>query len=118
MRCAMPRREPGIADKKIRTAMRKHLQPKVRAVRKQLKQQISQASPKEAEQLAALDDYASGMLTALNTERLQPFTYAAVGAAQALDDVPANLGPLSKNAEPSARIRLSSWHASRASAPA
>src|SRR5437868_885106 len=28
------------ADKKIRTAMRKHLQPKVRAVRKQLKKQI------------------------------------------------------------------------------
>ncbi len=99
MRCAMPRREPGIADKKIRTAMRKHLQPKVRAVRKQLKQQISQASPKEAEQLAALDDYASGMLTALNTEGLQPFTYAAVEAAQALDDVEASLERLPKKGQ-------------------
>src|SRR5512142_719062 len=58
------------ADKKIRTAMRKHLQPKVRAVRKQLKTQIKQASPKEAEQLTALDDYAWGMLTALNSEGL------------------------------------------------
>lgn len=87
------------ADKKIRTAMRKHLQPKVRAVRKQLKQQISQASPKEAEQLAALDDYASGMLTALNTEGLQPFSYAAVEAAQALDDVEASLGRLPKKGQ-------------------
>jgi hypothetical protein len=87
------------ADKKIRTAMRKHLQPKVRAVRKQLKKQISQASPKEAEQLAALDDYASGMLTALNSEGLQPFTYAAVQAAQALDDVEASLGRLPKKGQ-------------------
>jgi hypothetical protein len=87
------------ADKQIRTAMRKHLQPKVRAVRKQLKQQIPQASPKEAEQLTALDDYAAGMLTALNTEGLQPFTYAAVEAAQALDDVEASLGRLPKKGQ-------------------
>src|SRR5947209_7945912 len=66
------------ADKKVKTAMRKRLQPKVREVRKQLKQQISTASPKEAEQLAALDDYALGILTALNTDGIQPFKYAAV----------------------------------------
>jgi hypothetical protein len=88
------------ADKKIRTAMRKRLQPKVRAVRKQLKKPIPQASPKEAEQLAALDDYASGMLTALNSEGLQPFTYAALEAAQALDDVEASLGRLLKRGQP------------------
>src|SRR5437879_13676764 len=34
------------ADKQVKTAMRKKLQPKVRAVRKQLKQQIPTASPK------------------------------------------------------------------------
>src|SRR5438132_8346476 len=79
------------ADKKIKTAMRKRLQPKVREVRKQLKQQIPQASPKEAEQLTALDDYASGILTALKTDGVQPFQYAAVEAAQALDDVEASL---------------------------
>jgi hypothetical protein len=88
------------ADKKLRTALRKHVQPKVRAVRKQLKTQIKQASPKEAEQLAALDDYASGMLTALNVEGLQPFTYAAVEAAQALDDVEASLQRLPKKGQP------------------
>src|SRR6266571_1620044 len=68
------------ADKKVKTAMRKALQPKVRALRKQLKRQISTASPKEAEQLAALDDYALGILTALNTDGIQPFKYAAVEA--------------------------------------
>src|SRR5438876_2955233 len=69
------------ADKAVKTAMRKHLQPKVRAVRKQLKQQIPTASPQEGRQLAVLDEYASGMLTAFNTDGLQPFKYAAVEAA-------------------------------------
>src|SRR5438445_4039181 len=45
------------ADRKVKTAMRKQLQRKVKVVHQQLKQQISTASPKEAEQLAALDDY-------------------------------------------------------------
>src|SRR2546425_2744824 len=70
------------ADKQIKTAMRKQLQPKLRAVRKQLKKQIPKAKPEEAEQLAVLDDYASGILPALNTDGPQPFTYATVEAAQ------------------------------------
>src|SRR3989442_13939820 len=61
------------ADKKTKTAMRKQVQPKVRAVRKQLSKQQSKAPPEEAKQLAVLDDYASGMLTALNTDGIQPF---------------------------------------------
>src|SRR5712691_7509455 len=84
------------ADKQIKTAMRKQLQPKIRAVRKQLKKQIPKAEPEEAEQLAVLDDYASGILTALNTDGLQPFTYASVEAAQALDEVEASLQRLEK----------------------
>src|SRR5512135_1580369 len=88
------------ADKKVKTALRKRLQPKVRAVRKQLKQQMPQASAKEAEQLAALDDYASGILTALNTDGVQPFKYAAVEAAQALDEVEASLQRLPKKGQP------------------
>src|SRR5436190_19629930 len=55
------------ADKQVKTAMRKQLQPKLRAVRKQLKKQIPQAQPEEAEQLAVLDDYAAGLVSALNT---------------------------------------------------
>lgn len=88
------------ADKKVKTAMRKRLQPKVREVRKQIKQQLPQASPKEAEQLAALDDYASGILSALNTDGIQPFKFAAVEAAQALDEVEASLQRLLKKGQP------------------
>jgi len=84
------------ADKQVKTAIRKKLQPKVRAVRKQLKKQISTASPQEAEQLAVLDEYASGIVTALNSDGLQPFKYAAVEAAQALDEVEASLEQLEK----------------------
>src|SRR5436305_8250282 len=84
------------ADKQVKTAMRKQLQPKLRAVRKQLKKQISQAKPEEAEQLAVLDDYAAGLVTALNTDGLQPFSYATVEAAQALEEVEASLQRLGK----------------------
>ena len=76
--------------------MRKKLQPKVRAVRKQLKKQIPTASPKEAEQLAVLDDYASAIVTALTTDGLQPFKYATVEAAGMFDEVEASLQQLSK----------------------
>jgi hypothetical protein len=84
------------ADKQVKTAMRKHMQPKVREVRKQLKKQIPGASAQEARQLAVLDEYASGILTALNADGLQPFKYATVEAAQALDEVEASLQWLSK----------------------
>ncbi len=87
------------ADKQIKTAMRKQLQPKLRAVRKQLKKQIPKAEPEEAKQLAVLDDYATGILTALNTDGLQPFTYATVEAAQALEEVEASLQRLEKKGQ-------------------
>ena len=61
------------ADKKIKTAMRKQMQPKVRAVRKQLSKNRSHATADEARQLAVLDDYASGVLTALNSDGIPPF---------------------------------------------
>lgn len=61
------------ADKALKTAMRKRLQPKVREVRKQLKTSLLTATTQEAEQLAVLDDYANGILTALKTDGLQPF---------------------------------------------
>ncbi len=43
-----------------------------------------------------LDEYASGIVTALNTDGLQPFKYATVAAAQALDEVAASLQRLEK----------------------
>jgi hypothetical protein len=84
------------ADKQVKTAMRKRLQPKLRAVRKQIKKRLSTASPDEAKQLALLDDYATGVLTALNTDGLQPFKYATVEASKMLDEIEASLQQLSK----------------------
>src|SRR5438874_1854804 len=79
------------ADKAVKTAMRKRLQPKVREVRKQIKKRLVTASPQEAEQLAVLADYANGILTALNTDGLQPFKYATVEASQMLEEIEASL---------------------------
>jgi hypothetical protein len=84
------------ADKQVKTAMRKRLQPKLRAVRKQIKKRLSTASPDEAKQLAVLDDYVTGVLTALNTDGLQPFKYATVEASKMLDEIEASLQQLSK----------------------
>ena len=87
------------ADKQVKTAMRKRLQPKVREVRKQLKKRSATATPTEAEQLAVLDEYATGIVTALNTDGLQPFTYATVEATPILDEIEASLEQLSKKGE-------------------
>jgi hypothetical protein len=84
------------ADKQVKTAMRKRLQPKARAVRKQIKKRLPTAAPDEAKQLAVLDDYATGVLTALNTDGLQPFKYATVEATEMLDEIEASLEQLSK----------------------
>src|SRR5258707_562023 len=86
------------ADKAVKTAMRKRLQPKVRALRKQIKKLLPTAAPDEARQLAVLDDYATGVLTALNSDGLQPFKYATVEASELLDEIEASLKQLGKNA--------------------
>jgi hypothetical protein len=84
------------ADKKVKTAMRKALQPKVRALRKQLKRDIPQGSADEANQLGVLDEYATGVLSALNRDGLAPLDFAAVHTAEDLDEVEASLQRLSK----------------------
>jgi hypothetical protein len=87
------------ADRKVKTAMRKQLQPKLKAVRKQLKRQPAQATAAEAEQRAVLDDYALGAVSALNREGLTPFDFAAVQASEELDDVAQSLGRLAQKGE-------------------
>ena len=47
-----------------------------------------------------IDDSAAGILTGLNTEGRQPFKYAAVEAAEALDDVAASLKRLGNMGQP------------------
>jgi hypothetical protein len=88
------------ADRKVKTAMRKKLQPKFKAVRKQLKHKPVQATVGEAEQLAVLDDYALGAVSALNRDGLAPFDFAAVQGSSELDDVAASLQHLSQKGEP------------------
>jgi hypothetical protein len=83
-------------DKKVKTAMRKQLQPKVRALRKQLKKDISQGSAREANQAAVLDDYAAGVLSALNRDGLAPFDFATERIGEDLDEVEASLKQLPK----------------------
>jgi len=87
------------ADRKVKTAMRKVLQPKVRAVRKQLKRDIPTAESAEAEQLTVLDAYAAGILTALNRDGTAPFDFAAVQAGEDLEEIAASLEQLEKKGE-------------------
>jgi hypothetical protein len=47
-----------------------------------------------------LDDYATGILTALNTDGLQPFKYATVEESSMLDQIEASLGQLPKKGGP------------------
>jgi hypothetical protein len=92
---------PGFnADRKIKTAMRQHLQPKVREVRKPLQEQLPKAPPAEAAQLSVVDDYALGVVTALNFDGPLPFQYPARAAADALNDVAASLQQLEQRGQP------------------
>jgi len=86
-------------DRSIKKQMRKELQPKLNDVRKQLKRQVKQAPALEAEQLAVLDDYALGLITALNCDGRVPFEYPAVAAAEALDEVARSLERLEKKGQ-------------------
>jgi hypothetical protein len=88
------------ADKAAKTAIRKRLQPKVREVRKQIKKALVTASPQEAEQLRVLDAYATGILTALNTDGVQPLTFATVEASKMLEEIEASLQHLLKKGAP------------------
>ena len=88
------------ADKQVKTAMRKRLQPKGREVRKQIKKRLTTALPQEATQLAVLDDDATGIVTALNTDGLQPFKYATVEASAMFDEIEASLQQLSEKKGP------------------
>ncbi len=61
-----------------------------------MKGQLPQASAAEAEQLAVLDDYALGVLTALNRDGTLPFEYPAVVALEDLNEVAQSLERLAK----------------------
>ena len=68
----------------------------MRALRKQLKGDLPQASTDEAKQLSVVDEYATGVLCALNRDGIAPLDFAAVHTAEDLDEVEASLQRLSK----------------------
>ncbi len=61
-----------------------------------MKGQLPQASAAEAEQLAVLDDYALGVLTAQSRDGTLPFEYPAVVAREDLNEVAQSLERLAK----------------------
>jgi hypothetical protein len=83
-------------DRKLKTALRKQLQPKIKDLRAQVKGHLAGASGAEAEQLSVLDAYALGVLTALNRDGTLPFEYPAVRAGEDLDEVETSLEHLSQ----------------------
>ena len=88
------------ADRKVKTAMRKQLQRKVKVVHQQLSRDIPKAVAAEAEQMSLLADYATGVLCALNRDGTAPFDFAAVQAGEDLDEVAQSLERLAKKGEP------------------
>jgi len=89
--------EPAfLADKSVKTAMRKQMQPKVRALRKQLKADRAQGAASEANQLEVLDDYAAAVLTALNRDGLAPLDFVTPRISEELDEVETSLKLLPK----------------------
>src|SRR5258708_21004191 len=87
-------------DKQVKTAMRKRLQPKVRALRKQIKKRLSTASPDQTKQLPVPADSPTQALTPPNTDGLQPFKYATVEASKLLEEIEASLEQLAKKGGP------------------
>ncbi len=83
-------------DRKIQTAMRKSMQPKVNSIRKQIKGHIEKEQKTEAEieQLDILGDYALGIQTALNMDGTLPFKYAGLAAKEVLEDIATSLNGL------------------------
>jgi hypothetical protein len=88
------------ADRKVKTAMRKQLQRKVKVVHQQLRRDIPKAAAAEAKQLSVLADYATGALSAQKRDGTAPFDFAAVQAGEDLDEVAQSLERLAKKGEP------------------
>jgi hypothetical protein len=84
------------ADRKVKTALRKGLGNKVRAVRKQLNSDLRHADSEEARQLEVLQEYAQSIQTAVNRDGTLPFDYPGVAAAQDLDALAESLSRLKK----------------------
>src|SRR5256885_5591693 len=83
-------------DRQVKKDIRKQLQPHVRNLRKEIKEQMEQASEAEQKQLTILDTYALGIQAVLNQDGVALFDYAGIDAYDALDDLAASLERIKK----------------------
>ncbi len=93
------------ADRKVRTALRKDVQNKLRESRRptqrrlaELEKQaeLSQAETAEQAQLEILEDYALSIQTALNLEGSLPFDYPGLKAYEGLEEIETSLHQINK----------------------
>jgi hypothetical protein len=93
-------------DQKMRTAMRKTIQNKLRETRGQVRHQLQElrdaVEPEqraEREQLQILAEYATGIQTVLNLEGNRPFAYPGLAGYDALAEIEVSLIQLAKKGE-------------------
>jgi hypothetical protein len=79
------------ADRAVKVAVRKVLQPRVRDLRLQLERGAPPTDAVEAAQLAVLAAYAVGVQTAVNSDGTQPLHYAGVAMDTALTAIATSL---------------------------
>jgi hypothetical protein len=93
------------ADRRVRTALRKDVQNKLRESRRptqhrlaELEKQIelTQSETVEQTQLEILEDYALSIQTALNFEGSLPFDYPGLKGYEALEEIETSLAEISK----------------------
>src|SRR2546425_4173141 len=95
-RCATHRSPPSRPTSRSKRPCARNCSPRSERYASSSSSRSPRHRRRRARQLAVLDEYASGMLTAFNTDGVQPFKYAAVEAADMLDEVEASLQQLEK----------------------
>lgn len=84
------------ADRAVKVAVRKVIQPRVRDLRQQLERATPPVDAMEGTQLAVLAEYAVGVQTAVNSDGTQPLPYAGVAMDTALSAIATSLDTVAK----------------------
>jgi hypothetical protein len=84
------------ADRAVKVAVRKVIQPRVRDLRQQLERGTPPGDAVEGAQLAVLAEYAVGVQTAVNSDGTQPLHYAGVAMDTALSAIATSLDAVAK----------------------
>src|SRR5215469_9519747 len=98
--CATPRRQPSRLTSRSKRPCANACSPRSERCVNRSRNTWPRPRLASATQLAVLDDYATGILTALNTDGLQPFKYATVEASVMLEEIEASLRHLCEKKGP------------------